>query len=132
MSRKDYKPLPDDKLDRLKADAQAVLGTTYGQISLPAQTVYWMVMELVDSREEIFRLQLCETVDQILSQELDDEEEDLLAFHWPIDPYMAHDMRDTANVAKPAFPCRETVKLPCPPERKEASEQVGRRLPLAD
>jgi len=131
-ARKDYRPLPDSKLDRLKADSQAILGSTFAQLSLPAKTVYWMAMELIDLREEIFRLQLCETVDQILAKELDrdlnDEEEALLAFCWPDDSYLARDMISTVSI--PAFPCKETVEIPCPPDPSDPSpDQTGRRLP---
>jgi len=134
-ARKDYRPLPDSKLDRLKADSQAILGSAFAQLSLPAKTIYWMTMELIDSREEIFRLQLCETVDQILAKELDrdlnDEEEDLLAFRWPDDPYLASDMISTVSI--PAFPCKETTVIPCPPDPSDPSpEQDGRRMPRVD
>ena len=124
--RKDYKPIPDDKLDRLKADTRLLLGTL-GQLSLPAKTVYWLVMEVIDSREEIFRLQLCETVDQIIANELDDDEEDHLAIQWPDDPYLASDMQ---SVYKPAVPWERTVKLPRPPALPKLSpDDFGRRIP---
>lgn len=129
--RKDYKPIPDDKLDRLKADTRLLLGTL-GQLSLPAKTVYWLVMEVIDSREEIFRLQLCETVDRIVADELNelDDEEDLLAFRWP-DDYCIDD--DVGDSFKPAFPCKETGRLPTTVVREgRPSDHEGRRIPRVE
>ena len=128
--RKDYTPLPDELLDGLKAKVLPILGTL-GCLNLPAKTIYWLVMEVIDSREEIFRLRLCETVEQILAEELDDEE-DLLAFRWPDNPYLACDM--LTGVKKPAFPCKETGEIVCPPEplTVPSPEQDGRRMPRAD
>ena len=129
--RKDYNPLPDSKLDRLKADSQAILGSPFAQLSLPAQTIYWMVMELIDSREEIFRLQLCETVDQILADELDDDEEDLLALRWPDDYCIGDDAISGAYI--PAFPCKETGRLPTTMVREDKpSDHDGRRIPRVE
>ena len=131
-NRKDYRHIPDTRLDRLKSDSGRLRGTK-GQLLLPADTVHSLVAEVIDSREEIFRLQLCETVDQILASELEDEEEDLLAFQWPDALYLASDMRDSVRMHKPAFPCRETTEIPRPSEGAEPSpEQEGRRLPRAD
>jgi hypothetical protein len=128
--RKDYRPLTNERLDRLKADTLPLLGTI-GSMVLPAETIYWMVMEIIDSREEIFRLQLCETVDSIIANELDDGEEDLLSFPWPDNPYLVSDM--LTPVLKPAFPCKDTAKLVRPTEPSSPSpEQDGRRMPRAD
>lgn len=128
--RKDYKALPDTHLDRIKADLLPILGTL-GTMTLPAQTLYWLVMEVIDSREEIFRLQLCETVDQILAQELDDEE-DLLAFSWPDNPYLASDMVSMKNVHKPAFPCADTERVIQAKRPVPSQERNGRRMPRAE
>ena len=128
--RKDYTPLPDELLDGLKAKVLPILGTL-GCLNLPAKTIYWLVMEVIDSREEIFRLRLCETVEQILAEELDDEE-DLLAFRWPDDPYLACDM-ETGEVLKPTSSSHETARVSRPLEMPAPSpEQDGRRMPRAD
>jgi len=127
--RKDYRPIADSKLDKLKADVLPILGTL-GHMTLPASTVYRLVMEVIDSREEIFRLQLCETVDQILNDELDDEE-DLLAFRWPDDYCIGDDA--VSGVFKPAFPCKDTERIPETIVREPwPSEHEGRRMPRVD
>ena len=130
--RKDYRPVPDTKLDGLKRDVLPVLGTM-GHMTIPARTLYQLVMEVIDSREEIFRLQLCETVDKIIADELDDDEEDLLAFRWPNNDYCFPDDLDDimGDVLKPAFPCKQTVPLPriFMGQHTASPEQDGRRLP---
>lgn len=126
--RKDYRALADEKLDILKADAEAILGSSLGQLTLPAKIVYWLVMEVIDSREEIFRLQLCQTVDQILSDELDDED-DLLTIRWPDNPYLDYDMKDSIRIHKPASSRERTALLPRQPEpTKPSPNDKGRRI----
>lgn len=86
-SPKIYCPLPDEIIDRLLSESRTLITTKYGSMNLPATTIYALVAEVQAAREEIFRLQLCETVDSILADELGDDdfeaEEDLLAFDWP-------------------------------------------------
>ena len=127
--RKDYRPVPDSKLDGLKRDVVPLLGTLC-HMKIPARTLYQLVMEVIDSREEIFRLQLCETVDKIIASELDDDEEDLLAFRWPNDDYCFPD-DVMSDVLKPAFPCKQTVPLPrlFMEQHTASPAQEGRRLP---
>ena len=131
VRRKDYRSLPDKRLDSLKADAVKLLGTI-GSMTLPGETICWLVMEVIDSREEIFRLQLCETVDRIVADELNelDDEEDLLAFRWP-DDYCIDD--DVGDSFKPAFPCKETGRLPTTVVREgRPSDHEGRRIPRVE
>lgn len=131
VTRKDYKPLTDGHLDRLRADTCPLLGTK-GSMVMPAKTVYALAMEVLDLREEVFRLQICETVEQILKDELDDEE-DLLAFHWPENDYMFGSEDPTSGIflsPKGETHRLDTTRYPNVVEPKP--EQEGRRLPRPD
>ena len=131
-TRKDYRPLADEHLDRLKADSRPIINSV-GQMLLPARTVYDLVMEVIDLREEVFRLQLCETVEQIIAQELDDDEVDHLAIEWPSDTWCVADMRSSRVIPKPAFPCADTARLPEQDVRDDSTpKNEGRRLPPLD
>jgi hypothetical protein len=130
--RKDYIPLTDESLDKLKALSLPLKRAALASMTIPADTLLRLVMEVIDSREEIFRLQLCETVDQILSEELDmldEDEEDHLAFSWPDDYCIGDDA--VSPIFKPAFPCKETHRLP-PANAVAITEHKGRRLPVTD
>lgn len=132
--RKDYTPLTDGYVDRLRADAFPLVAAVT-QMILPAQTVYALTMELTDLREEVFRLQLCSTVDQILSEELDDDdEEDLLAFRWPDDYTFGGDALPYGGYI-PAEDPSATLRLDTaqyPNLIEPNPDQEGRRLPRAD
>lgn len=130
IRRKDYQPLADSHLDGLRQQLLPILGTA-GGMTLPAKTLYWLVMEVIDSREEIFRLQLCETVDKIIADELDEEEEDLLAFRWP-DDFTFGGEEPSSGAYKPAFPCKETQRLNTShyPATVDPNPEIeGRRMP---
>jgi hypothetical protein len=132
--RKDYRPIGDNRLDKLRRDLYPIVNSK-GSMTLPAKTLYSMVMELIDSREEIFRLQLCETVDKIIASELDDDEEELLSFRWPQNDYMFGGEEADSGAYKPAFPCKETQRLETytyPTTVEQNPDQEGRRLPRTD
>lgn len=134
MSRKDYRALPDEKLDRLKADLRPLLGTL-GTMTLRAETLYWLVMEVIDSREEIFRLQLCETVDQIIARELEagDLEHTEFTIKWPDDPFLLSEMDTPGYIHKPAFPCKDATERVVQGKRLGTSKDGGgRRMPRAE
>jgi hypothetical protein len=132
--RKDYIPLSDEALERLKGDALPILGSEHGCMTVPAKTIYWLVKEIIDAREEIFRLQLCETVDEIINEELEDDEEDLLAISWP-DDFSFHDEDDMiSGVYRVALPRDLTGRLPGKQEQPVDPDPTfdGRRLPRLD
>ena len=126
--RKAYVPLSDEHLDRLKATVRPLHVTKLARVTLPAKTLYNLVMEVIDLREEIFRLQLCETVDEIIAQELAgaETEEEILALKWP-DPFLLSEMLSAVQVTGPTC---ETTKLPRQTEPTEPSPGgEGRRMP---
>lgn len=111
MRRKNYMPLPDTALDKLKSESSLLLGHQHANVILTASALHALVSEVIDSRDEIFRLQLCETVDQIINEELegepfaeDGDDEDFLTFAWP--PRSGSDRVETARSSA------ETERLP--------------------
>jgi hypothetical protein len=131
--RKDFAPLPDEVIDRLKAESVVLASSEHGCMNLPTSTVYSLAAEVLASREEIFRLQLCETVDRIIAEELDDEDddaEDLLAFTWP-----GNHTSDLISRVDKAASEKETDRFP----RVDPEPPIGldhddfcRRLPRMD
>lgn len=132
-TRKDFNPLPDVTLDKLKSEARLLASTDYGTMTIPSSTLYALVSEVVYAREEIFRLQLCESVDRILSEELDDDEEDLLAFDWLEAGGCGNDL--TSGTYKRSSPNAVTDRLPVadlPPPFGLDPDDASRRLPRMD
>ena len=129
-NRKRYTPLPDARLDALLAQAENYAGTM-AHFGVEAITLYNMVKEIIDLREEVFRLGLCETVDQILARELDRADEDVP--HAPI-PWMdGKFMFDSKHVnGKHLDETSELPRLPDLPPPIFPSTYEGRRLPPFD
>jgi len=100
-------------------------------ILVSTSLIFRITNELIDARDELLRLHMAESVEQTLARELDDEDEDHLAFKWPDNSYLASDM--LSHVYKPAFPCKETVRLLGITASVEPSQEAdGRRLPRVD
>jgi len=129
--RRTYAPLSDKRIAVLKATAARLLRTS-ARVQLPVCTLHRLISEVIDLREELLRLQLCETVDQILAEELDDEDdEEPLTFKWPPDSYLTVDM--LMGVKRPGLLRPETGRLSCPAEAPIPSpERDGRRMPRVD
>jgi hypothetical protein len=136
-SHKNYYPLPDETIDRLLSESCTLITTKYGCMNLPARTVHALISEVQDAREEIFRLQLCETVDSILADELGDDdfeaEEDLLSFDWPSRSLTDEDDM-ISGVLKPASAKKATARLarvefPIDDNTGSNPDDASRRLP---
>ena len=66
MSKLSSKRKLTDRFLETLLDFVEPLQDTNGRISIRASSVYSMVSELIELREELFRIRLCETVDKII------------------------------------------------------------------
>jgi len=126
--RRDFAPLPDEKLTALRERARTYRWTPT-HFSISAEELYRLTSELEDAREELFRLGLCDTVDKIISEELEaDAARFSVRFKMPMDDdYMFRDPKRSIHDD-------ETRRLPRikPPDKPFASDFEGRRLPRFD
>ena len=89
-----YTPISDAHLQRLKATVKPLIDAP-ASMTIPTRTLFNMLMELAELREEVFRLQLCETVEAIISEELETDLESgaFIDVHWPSEVFLLSDMR---------------------------------------
>jgi len=123
-NRKRYTPLPDARLDTLRDQAKKYFGTS-AHFSISAEALYNLASEVIDLREEIFRLSLCETVEDILAEELGHEtDDDPRHIVWREGQFLHGGGRGNGRRLD------ETSEIPRPPDSPPfPSTYEGRRLP---
>lgn len=115
--------LSDKCLEELHLEAIRALSDPLGP-SVTATTLFELVTELLDAREEIARLQMFESVESILAEELDDGLRNNTGVNWDEDKYTFDPPVMTATSTS------ETQLLPRVTEDGETDPAFeGRRLP---
>ncbi len=115
--------LSDKCLEDLHLEAVRAFSDPLGP-NVTATTLFELVTELLDAREEIARLQLYESVESILAEELDDGMRGTCNIDWDEDKYTFDPPVRTATSTS------ETQPTPRVDEGVEANPMFeGRRLP---
>jgi len=126
-----YSPLDDEAVERLRDSARPLWRSTK-KLEISASTVYALTAELIELRDEVFRLQLCETVDAIIASELDEDEYFLSSYSWSSDPLAGFDEEPdpASGVYKPAQASGDTGRLDRIDPTESSGDSHGRRMSI--